>query len=100
MRTSTFDLFVFSLLGAGIAYFLVDGFFGSTGRTEIARLEAQIAIKTSEVDFLLQQRNAVQKKNDDLRGPVIDTDLLDERLRAAFGLGTAEEFILISPEQT
>lgn len=97
MRSTTFDLTFVTLLGVLGVTFAVDGWFGTDGgahlddlRTEIAREEARIAALESERDRL----DAMTRG---LRGPEIDMDLLDERLRAAFGVGREDEALILAP---
>lgn len=98
MRSFTFDLALLTLLIGGVAYFLVDGLFGASGGGRIAALDAEIARLDADIMTLSMRRDALRRKVDGLSGDVVDADLFEETARATFGLGRADEMLILAPE--
>lgn len=92
------DLFFFTLLAAGLVYFAVDAWLGPSGGIHIGPLQDEIGALEREVADLTEERDALAEKNAGLKGPVIDQDLLDERLRAVFGLVEENDAVLVTPD--
>lgn len=97
MRTSTFDLVFLTVLIAGAAYFTVDAWVGPSGAASMSALQETIDGAEARNAALRAQRDALASRVESLRGPDVDVDLLDERLRATFGLGRADERLIIAP---
>ena len=86
MRSTTLDLAFFTLLAAGVVYFSVDAWLGSSGGIHLGPLNDEIGALERDVAELTETRDALAAKNAGLKGRVIDQDLLDERLRSVFGV--------------
>lgn len=99
MRSSTFDLFWLTALVAGVVYFSVDGWASRTGDNGVAALQNQIRSEQARLVALEAERNALRLKAQNLTGPEIDADLLDETIRAVFGVGRADEQLIKTPER-
>ena len=99
MRSTTIDVLLLTGLLAGLVYFLVDAFIGgSSAGWRQAELVREIEAKQAELVRLEEMRDTLEDRTQRLRGPVIDLELLDERLRAVFGIGHRRDVVLIAPE--
>ncbi len=99
MRSSTTDLALLTMLAAGVAYFLVDGWFGASGRAGLGALEREIRVEERKIAELETARDALKRKTEALSGPSVDADLLDETARAAFGLARSDENLILAPDR-
>lgn len=98
MRSSTFDLVWLTALVAGVVYFSVDGWVGRAGENGLSALEMQIGAERDRLGALEAERDALRLKTEGLSGADIDPDLLDETLRSVFGVGRADEKLILKPE--
>lgn len=99
MRSSTSDLAILTLLAAGVAYFLVDGWFGPSGSRNIAALETAIAKERVEIADLEKKRDALKRKTAALSGETVDAELFEEAARRAFGVARPDEHLILSPDR-
>lgn len=97
-RMTTLDLTLFAVFAAGLVYCAVDVVVGPSGRAQWSELRAEIRGVEGDIARLQTEKAALERKADALTGPEIDAELLDERLRAVFGVGRADERLLIEIE--
>lgn len=97
MRSSTFDFVLLTALVAGLAYFSVDALVGSDGVNKVEALEEELAQHESALAQLEGARQALATRVDRLSGSEVDPDLLDERLRAAYGVAREDDRLLLAP---
>ena len=98
MRSTTIDLVFFTLLAAGLVYFSIDAWVGESGGVNIAPLERRIDRLENDIAEMSAAKEALATRNAGLKGSEIDQDLLDERLRAAFGVGDPDDALIIVPD--
>lgn len=94
-RSTTFDVIFHTALLAGLVYFSVDAW--SSGQRLWSGLRADIYEKKAEIAELEARAEAFEAKIARLTGPTVDRELLDERLRAAYGVARADEVLLTPP---
>ncbi len=98
MRSATLDLVFLTALFAGTVYFGVDAWLGASGDVNSAPLREEIRTIEADIIELEQRREALEDKVGRLTGSEIDAELLDERLRAAFGVIAEDERLILEPE--
>ena len=97
-RSTTLDLFFLTSLAAGLVAFAVDAYFGENGRLKMPALEADISAIKAEVAALEAEKTALSAKAAALRGPEIDPELLDERLRAVIGVADPRDVLIVDAD--
>ncbi|MBX2857007.1 MAG: septum formation initiator family protein [Rhodobacteraceae bacterium] len=97
-RSTTLDLFFLTSLAAGLVAFAVDAYFGENGRLKMPALEADISLLQGEVAALETEKAALAAKAAALRGPEIDAELLEERLRAVHGVAHPRDVLIVDAD--
>ena len=94
MRATTLDVALNTVMLASLVYFAVDAWLGPSGASHWPALRSEISVKKAEVERLERRAAALEAKIQRLTGPNVDRELLDERLRAAYGLGRRDDALL------
>ena len=98
-RSLTWDFVFVTVLVAGLAFLAVDVFFGDVGVDEKSGLRAERRALQAEIRELEAERDRLEARTRALIGPEVDRDLLDEQLRAKFGVGREDDALLVPPER-
>lgn len=99
MRSTTLNLVLLTLLAAGVVYASIDAWLGPSGGMHRGALRAEIRELKREIADLRGESARLEAKTVRLSGQVVDRELLDERLRAVFGVAHADEMLLIEPRR-
>ena len=78
-----------------LAYFGYHTVSGSRGLLAVIELRREIAATEAELDRLVGERAALERRVERLRPESLDLDLLDERVRATLGLIHDDEVIVL-----
>ncbi|SDR41407.1 Cell division protein FtsB [Rhizobiales bacterium GAS113] len=77
--------FLWSASALVTGYFVAQAYEGARGIEAKRQIKARVLTLRNELAGLKQQRIALERKVGMLRGPLLDGDLLDERVRAELG---------------
>jgi cell division protein FtsB len=77
--------FLWSVSALVTGYFVAQAYEGARGIEAKRQIKSRVLALRNELAGLKQQRIALERKVSMLRGPVLDGDLLDERVRAELG---------------
>jgi cell division protein FtsB len=77
--------FLWSVSALVTGYFVAQAYQGARGIEAKRQIKSRVLALRNELAELKEQRVALERKVSMLRGPVLDGDLLDERVRAELG---------------
>lgn len=97
MRSTTLELALLSVLCASLVYVVVDMYTGSSGIASRSDLRTETRQVQADINAAKAREAILTDKVTRLSGDRIDTDLLDEKLRATFGVVREDELLLIEP---
>jgi cell division protein FtsB len=79
-------------------YFVAQAYQGARGIEAKRQIKARVLSLRTELAELKEQRVALERKVAMLRGPVLDGDLLDERVRAELGRVNRNDLVVFIKE--
>ncbi|MBV8448073.1 MAG: septum formation initiator family protein [Hyphomicrobiales bacterium] len=75
-------------------FFVVQAYQGARGIEAKRQIKSRVFALRSEIAELRTERTALERKVAMLRGPVLDGDLLDERVRAELGRVNKNDLVI------
>ena len=82
------------------AYFAYHAIEGDRGLLAWVQLTQDVESTQSELDKMIQTREALDHQTNLLRSEALDPDMLDERARAVLGLVRKDDIIIVAPSAT
>jgi len=86
--------FLWSASALVTGYFVAQAYEGARGIEAKRQIKSRVLALRNELGDLKQERVALERKVAMLRGPMLDGDLLDERVRAELGRVNKNDFVI------
>jgi cell division protein FtsB len=91
MRTATAVLLISAALTVYFGYFAL---YGRHGLVNYAKLQREAELRQADLDRIVAERSALERRVNLLKPESIDPDLLEERARDTLGLTGPNELVL------